>query len=235
MSRAPEAPLRVVEVFSSLQGEGLWLGQRHAFVRLAGCNLRCGYCDTPGSRAADAGAPWPAARLEAELSRLFAGRAHQAVSWTGGEPLLQAERLVPLLAWARQQGVKNLLETNGTLVQAFRQAAPACDLAAVDIKLPSATGVELWSEHLEFLRVAPEKTFVKVVLTAATTRAEWRQVIRLLQEASPKIPLVLQPATEHGGQKAPAPADAVFFLRQAAALLKDVRLIPQWHPVWDLP
>jgi organic radical activating enzyme len=226
--------MRVVEIFSSLQGEGLWLGQRHAFVRLAGCNLRCRYCDTPKTRSAAAGRPWPDGKIQAALSRLFSAQKHEAVSWTGGEPLLQAEALPRLMKWVRRQGVKNLLETNGTMAEAFRKAAPFCDLASVDVKLPSSIGRETWSNHLEFLRVAPEKSFVKVVLTSRTTKAEWRQLIRLMQESAPDIPLVLQPATACGGETPAAPEAVIFFLRQAAALLKDVRLIPQWHPVWGL-
>ncbi|MDD5628098.1 MAG: 7-carboxy-7-deazaguanine synthase QueE [Elusimicrobia bacterium] len=229
-----KAGVRLIEVFSSLQGEGLWLGQRHAFVRLAGCNLSCRYCDTPRSREASAGRSWSAAELKAELSRLFKGKKHDAVAWTGGEPLLQAAALPALMRWAQGRGVKNLLETNGTMVEAFRLVEPYVDLASVDIKLPSAAGQELWSEHLEFLRVAPKKSCVKVVLTARTTKAEWRTLIRLMQEAGPDIPLVLQPATPRGGEQPPKPEAALFFLRQASALLKDVRLIPQWHPVWGL-
>jgi organic radical activating enzyme len=227
--------LRVAEVFSSLQGEGLWLGQRHAFVRLAGCNLSCRYCDTPRTRKASAGRPWPDEAVRAVLSRLFLGRKHAAVSWTGGEPLLQAAALPPLMRWVRARGVKNLLETNGTMPAAFRDVEPFVDLASVDIKLPSAIGRESWSEHLEFLRVAPEKCYVKAVLTSRTTKAEWRQLIRLMQEAAPNMPLVLQPATARGGEAPADPESVIFFLKQASALLKDVRLVPQWHPVWGLP
>ena len=226
--------LRLDEVFSSIQGEGLWLGQRTLFVRLAGCNLRCRYCDSRRA-ASGKGALWTPRRLRRELEARLSERPHAAVSWTGGEPLLQARALRPELAWVRGRGIRNLLETNGTLVDEFRLVAPLCDLVAVDLKLPSAADRELWSRHLEFLRVAPEKSFVKTVLTARTTRAEWRQVIRLMHESSPDIPLVLQPATPCGGEKPPAPREAVFFLRQASALLKDVRLIPQWHPVWGVP
>lgn len=225
---------RIVEVFSSLQGEGLFLGERQVFVRFGGCNLHCDYCDEPGTIPIPSGEVWTRRRLAAEIVRLDAGRRHRSVSWTGGEPLLHDAFLAPMLAWARGRGFRNYLETNGTRVQAFRRLAPLCDAVAMDIKLPSATGRRTWSEHLEFLRVAPKKTFAKIVLTSATTAAEWRQVIRLMQESAPDIPLVLQPATPFGGVEPIRPESALKFLGQAQALLKNARLIPQWHPVWGM-
>lgn len=226
---------RIVSVFSSLQGEGIFLGQRQVFVRFGGCNLHCDYCDEPDTIPIPSGAVWSRRRLRAAIEDLGRERSHEAVSWTGGEPLLHGEFLSPMMRWARGRGLKNYLETNGTRVSALRRLAGLCDAVAMDIKLPSATGRETWSEHLEFLRVVPEKTFVKVVLTSTSTEAEWRQVIRLMQESSPNIPLVLQPATPFAGAGTIPPSLAVKFLHQAQALLKDVRLIPQWHPVWGLP
>lgn len=227
---------RVVEVFSSLQGEGVWLGQRQVFVRFGGCNLHCDYCDEPDTIPIPSGEPWPSDKLKAEIERLAAEPKAGSVSWTGGEPLLHAKFLAPMMKWAREKGLKNYLETNGTQVRAYRGLVNLCDMTAMDVKLPSSTGRETWSEHLEFLRlVPPDKGFAKVVLTEKSTAAEWRQVIRLMQEVSPQIPLVLQPATPFAGVGAIEPALCVQFLRQASALIKDVRLIPQWHPVWDLP
>lgn len=229
-----EKAARVVEVFSSIQGEGICLGQRQVFVRLGGCNLNCDYCDEPRTIPIPSGEIWPRRKLQEAIERLLAERPHEAVSWTGGEPLLHPAFLEPMMAWARKKGVKNYLETNGTRLEALRLLAPLCDTVAMDLKLPSATGREHWSDHLEFLRVAPDKTFVKCVLTSKTTAAEWRQVIRLMQEVSVKIPLILQPATARPGVEAVSPELALKFLRQAAALLKDVRIIPQWHPIWGL-
>jgi 7-carboxy-7-deazaguanine synthase len=225
---------RIVEIFSSIQGEGPRLGDHQIFVRLGGCNLNCDYCDEPDTIPIPSGEVWSADKVKKTILALEKKRRHASVSWTGGEPLLHPAFLKPMLAWARERGLKNYLETNGTRVQAFRALAPLCDWVAMDLKLPSATGRETWSEHLEFLRVAPEKTFAKVVLTSKTTQAEWRQVIRLMQEVSTNVPLVLQPATEREGTTAIDPGTAVQFLRQADALLKDVRIIPQWHPVWGL-
>lgn len=226
---------RIIEVFSSLQGEGVCLGQRQVFVRLGGCNLNCDYCDTPASIPIPAGELWSRKKLQTQIEKRLTERTHAAISWTGGEPLLHEAFLAGVMSWARKKGLKNYLETNGTRVEAFRRLAPLCDTVAVDIKLPSAVGRTFWSEHLEFLRVAPDKTFAKVVLTERSTEAEWRQVIRLMQEVSTNIPLILQPATPFGGVGTIAPESAVRFMRQAASLIKDVRLIPQWHPVWRLP
>ena len=61
------SPMNLVEIFSSIQGEGLFVGCRQVFVRLAGCNLFCRYCDTRDSFAVPA-----AARVETEAgSRMF--------------------------------------------------------------------------------------------------------------------------------------------------------------------
>jgi organic radical activating enzyme len=139
-----------------------------------------------------------------------------------------------MMHWARRQGLKNYLETNGTRPQALRLLAKLCDTVAMDLKLPSATGRETWSEHLEFLRAVPEKIFVKAVLTERSTEAEWRQAMRLMQEV-PSVPLVLQPSTPFAATRPIEPARVLRFLRLARALLKDVRLIPQWHPIWGLP
>lgn len=234
MKLSDASSARMVEVFSSIQGEGPRLGDRQIFVRLGGCNLHCDYCDEPDTIPIPSGEVWSADKVKKEILRLNAERPHAAVSWTGGEPLLHVKFLEPMMAWAKTKGLKNYLETNATLPAELAKLAPLCDWISLDLKLPSATGRETWSPHLECLRIAPEKTFAKVVLTSKTTDAEWRQVIRLMQEVSTNIPLILQPATPRPGTEPLEPAQVVRFLKQAGALIKDVRLIPQWHPVWGL-
>ncbi len=107
----PQRPtLRITEVFASLQGEGLRQGEPTLFVRLAGCNLRCAWCDTKSAWRGGREVPVPdilgAVRF---LRQMF------PATWiclTGGEPLLQETG--PLIRALRRDGFKVQVETNGT-------------------------------------------------------------------------------------------------------------------------
>ncbi len=121
--------MKVVEVFRSIQGEGTQAGRPCVFVRLAGCNLRCTWCDTPYAQD-EAGEEVPLADVVTRV--LEAGPGMCCV--TGGEPLLQpdAPDLVrALLAAGRDVQVM----TNGSLPL---HAVPREAVLAVDVKTPWA-------------------------------------------------------------------------------------------------
>ena len=112
-ARATSRSLRVSEVFDSLQGEGPFCCRRALFVRLAGCNLRCPFCDTKYSLDPRAGKKLDIGGL---VERIAAG-GYGLVVFTGGEPLLQRSALNA--AVEAIQGLEEpplvQLETNGTL------------------------------------------------------------------------------------------------------------------------
>ncbi|MEK7381867.1 MAG: 7-carboxy-7-deazaguanine synthase QueE [Elusimicrobiota bacterium] len=226
---------RMIEVFSSLQGEGLRVGERQIFVRLGGCNLHCDYCDEPDTIDIPSGKVESAGFVKSAIARLDRGHRHRCVSWTGGEPLLHPAFLAPLMRWVRARGLKNYLETNGTLSAAMRALAPLCDVVAMDMKLPSSTGRATWDLHRAFLEEAPRGTFVKVVLTARSTEAEWRRVLALLRGAQRRLPLVLQPATAMHGADTIPPKRCLRFESMARRVVRDVIIVPQWHHDWHLP
>jgi 7-carboxy-7-deazaguanine synthase len=105
-------PLRVVEVFHSVQGEGVSAGEPATFLRLAGCNLACGWCDTPYSwnwKLYDRAQFSVPHDIDQVLERI--GTPERLIV-TGGEPLLQAEALERLLP--RVTAFVEV-ETNGTV------------------------------------------------------------------------------------------------------------------------
>jgi 7-carboxy-7-deazaguanine synthase len=124
--------LRVTEIFHSLQGESLTSGCPTVFVRLTGCPLRCGYCDT---EYAFQGGEWM--ELPEILERV-AGYRPRYVTVTGGEPLAQRNCLTLLRALC-DAGYTVSLETSGAL------AVDAVDprvVKVMDLKTPGSGEVE---------------------------------------------------------------------------------------------
>lgn len=100
---------RVYETFSSIQGESTFAGCPCFFIRFAGCNLNCDYCDTVKARPFDAGCDMTQEQLVATVL----GSGIDLVELTGGEPLMQKD--VPgLAAELIRLGKTVLIETNGS-------------------------------------------------------------------------------------------------------------------------
>lgn len=104
--------LQLAEIFYSVQGEGTWTGTPAIFVRLAGCNLSCSFCDTDYSLKFLAGVAEIVARVRAE------GGDCPTVILTGGEPLAQREALA-LIDALRADGRRVHIESNGTIATAL--------------------------------------------------------------------------------------------------------------------
>lgn len=180
---------RISEVFDSLQGEGLYLGERQIFVRFFGCNLKCRFCDTVSEKFAEC----RVADLMKKIKRCRGD--YHSISFTGGEPLQQKDFLKEALRATRQEGFKNYLETNGTLPEALEEVISHLDIVAMDLKLPSSTGIEqVWDEHFHFLEIASQKeVFLKAVICRSTKKDDLRESVRLIKEANRSAVLVLQP------------------------------------------
>jgi 7-carboxy-7-deazaguanine synthase len=121
--------MNISEIFYSLQGEGRNQGAPCLFIRLAGCNLHCRYCDT--EYALTGGTEMDAEAILSEVSRANP----RLVCITGGEPLLQADALIPVLEELRRRGIAVEIETNGTLD--FITLQPYATIC-MDVKCPSS-------------------------------------------------------------------------------------------------
>ena len=150
-SAAAADRLRITEIFCSLQGESRTAGWPTVFVRLTGCPLRCGYCDTAY---AFHGGEWR--EIDAIVGKVEShGVRHVCV--TGGEPLAQ-KRCIQLLAKLCDAGFVVSLETSGAIDIA--EVDPRV-MRVVDIKTPGSGEVERnrW-ENLPLLTAHDQLKFV---------------------------------------------------------------------------
>jgi 7-carboxy-7-deazaguanine synthase len=180
---------KINDIFESVQGEGIYLGEEQLFVRFFGCNLGCKFCDTK----IDNFREYDAQQLLAELKGY--PNIYHSVSFTGGEPLLQKDFLKEAMALTKKAGYKNYLETNGVLHQELEELIDLVDFIAMDVKLPSSTGQRsFWQEHSKFLKVASRKeVFLKAVVCEDTKESDLRQAVDLIKEINQGLILVLQP------------------------------------------
>jgi 7-carboxy-7-deazaguanine synthase len=200
----------ISEIFSAIQGEAALVGERQIFVRLTGCNIRCGYCDqpealerrpgpcrieqTPGRRDWQVlDSPLPIASVVRAVDALWRQFPHHSISLTGGEPLLQSRRVVALAEQMAERGWPVMLETNGTLTPALTRALPWLTYVSMDLKLPSVDGERVApGTQRGFLDVALRAgvtTWVKVVIGSATDGDQFDEAIDTVARA----------ATERGG------------------------------------
>ena len=253
-----QATAHLTELFSSVQGEGPYVGLRQVFVRFYGCHRRCVFCDSPETVTAWQPAGFKPASLRLEktpgardfesvpnpvtprqLIDLIArmdrpSGVHHSVAFTGGEPLLHAPFLREVLPLVEHLGLRTYLETAGDLYHELDQLLPWVDIAAMDIKLPSVTKNEAaWGSHKHFLERCVQNdvdVFAKVIVSADTDPADLDQAVKLVQEAAPQTLFVLQPMTPFGDAKnPPTSAQLLAWQARAGAVLPHVRVIPQCH------
>ena len=126
----PNRKLPVNETFLSIQGESTQAGRLCFFIRLAGCNLNCSYCDTEYAQGEESGTPMTIEHIasQAKISKV------RLVEVTGGEPLIHAN--TPALCQALiDEGLEVMVETNGSLPLSL---LPPAVRKIVDCKTPSS-------------------------------------------------------------------------------------------------
>ncbi len=241
----PLTELPLVEIFSSIQGEGVLVGYRQVFLRLPQCNLDCRYCDTdfaptefcqvedpPGSGTVHNLTNPVALSAVVPLIEKWcqqAPGAHHSISITGGEPLLHHELLRHWLPELRKL-LPIYLETNGTLPGELETLIPHIDWVSMDVKLPSVSGLDIDRKtQLKFLQISHRtKCYVKLVVGKETTAEELTAAAQLVASVSESIPLILQPVTIDE-QVGVSTRHLLAMQQRVAELHPTVRIIPQTH------
>lgn len=253
----PSAPVQ--EVFSSIQGEGVYVGKRQIFVRFAHCHLKCAYCDTPMTSATGQcfvetvpgqskgqghnyqeilENPLNVEALWAVIQQLWPLAKHHSISFTGGEPLLYHRLLADLFPILQANHMPTYLETSGTQPEFLEPVLAQISIIAMDIKLPSSTQEPpQFSNHQAFYDLAitnpNTELFIKLVFNDKTSPEEFSAVAEIVKNR--KTPIILQPQTSLETRQVVTQPHVILaaenFLSQ---YFDDVRVIPQTHKMLNV-
>ncbi len=208
--------MHLIELYKSVQGESSFAGLPCIFVRLAGCNLRCAWCDSVYTFSG--GTAYTAEQILGEVEALAPCR---LVEFTGGEPMLQARELLPLMGTLLERGFELMIETSG---ERPLGEVPKAVHKIVDVKCPGA-GAAANSFRMENLEALTARDEVKFVLSSRLDYEFARDFIREHALGTRVGGVLLSPAF----QQAPSP------LRTADNMALDPRLVVDWMLEDGLP
>ena len=242
------------EIFSSIQGEGPYVGERHLFVRFCACHRKCIYCDTnteltdycmvekqPGSGEFEQIKNAMSVSQVADLIReIDAKTRNKQISITGGAPLMQSRFLLKLLPILKSEGHKIYLETAGDLTKELKSIIEWIDVVAMDIKLESVTEEPAtFPAHWQFLKLCRDynvEVFTKLILSAHTDEDELMEAAKGIRKSGGEDTLVIiQPMTKAEKTDAVPSVEQLFrWQDQVTSVLPNVRVIPQTHKMLEM-
>ncbi|MDD6268902.1 MAG: putative 7-carboxy-7-deazaguanine synthase QueE [Oscillospiraceae bacterium] len=213
---------KVAEIFSSINGEGTRAGELAVFVRLAGCNLNCSYCDTMWANSADT----PFTEMTAqEIKAALLETGIRNVTLTGGEPLIHENVYELLSVLSDEEDISLEIETNGSVSIEQFAGLENRPIFTLDYKLPSS-GMEnkmVLNENLPFIE---KKDCIKFV---AGSETDLERAFEITEKygLTEKCHVYLSPVFGKLG-----PAFMVEFMKKNT--LNNVRLQLQLHKfIWD--
>lgn len=220
--------MKIIEIFDSIDGEGIRIGQPATFIRLAGCNLRCSYCDTVYSLF---GEETPCEYTEMTIDEIISkvNTSYKRITLTGGEPLIHDEsrQLVNRLT---EMGCEVNIETNGAVdIVKFLDSITHKDklFFTIDYKLPSSgmTDKMLWDN---FLNLRP-RDVIKFVAGSEEDIELTIEIVKKLKKVYSKMPHIFIGAV-YGMLDAKRLVDVIL----KEPVLSDARFQVQLHKIiWD--
>ena len=177
--------VRLFEIFTSVEGEGILYGTKTLFVRLAGCPFTCFYCDTKESLPLNSGTEYTID----EANKLIDSNLHDQtykVNFTGGDPLIQHQAVAQLAKHIQNKKIPTYLESSCFDIDRFNHVLPFIDIVKIEFKTKDSDFVD--SEHYEKLightmkcleaSVTSKKTtYVKIVVSSKTQLNEFKKLV----------------------------------------------------------
>ncbi|WP_178648588.1 7-carboxy-7-deazaguanine synthase QueE [uncultured Methanobrevibacter sp.] len=226
----------IIEIFSSFQGEGPYVGQRQIFVRFAGCNLDCNYCDTNKSKSEKSGKNMTVQEVADKINSLKTPDC-KVVSFTGGEPSLYPEFISEV---SKKIDLNVLLETNGTLPDNII-SIENLDIVSLDIKLPEhfkEYNKDILSNEVKTLTLLIARSitvYCKIVTLPTTKTSTIKEVIEILSESilnKNNLKIDIQPSSPISDWK--DNTEKLFEFSEIAGEHFEVATIPQIHTILNI-
>ena len=176
--------VRLFEIFTSVEGEGILYGTKTLFVRLAGCPFTCFYCDTKESLPLDSGTEYTIEEANQLIDSNLKNQTYK-VNFTGGDPLIQHEAVALLAKHIQDKKIPTYLESSCFDIDRFNHVLPFFDIVKIEFKTKDSDFVD--SKHYEKLIVhamkclessvkAKKITYIKIVVSSKTQLNEFKEL-----------------------------------------------------------
>jgi len=199
--------IRIFELFTSVEGEGILYGTKTLFVRLAGCPFTCFYCDTKESLPLDSGKEYDIQEAFQLIDSNLKKQTYK-VNFTGGDPLVQHEAVAVLAKYVQSKKIPTYLESSCFDSNKFNHVLPFMDIIKIEFKTKDSKFVD--SKHYEQLienamnclksSVSEKKiTYIKIVVSAKTELDDFNNLVNSIFNSVSKDQIdgfVIQPTNE---------------------------------------
>ena len=203
-----KARARVSEIFTSIEGEGIFVGKKTLFIRFSGCHLKCRWCDTKYALPLDSGTEYQIDEIEDLIIRELQPFTYK-VNFTGGEPLLQTDAVIKLADFIKKQtNLKTYIESSCFDSELFSKVLPYIDICKIEFKTDDSKVVEnevydsLLLNEIKCLELAVESnktTYIKIVVTNSTNLESFKNLVYNISKKirpSDIVGFIIQPS--HG-------------------------------------
>jgi 7-carboxy-7-deazaguanine synthase len=233
-----KARARVSEIFTSIEGEGIFVGKKTLFIRFSGCHLKCRWCDTKYALQLDSGTDYQINEIKDLIIKELQPFTYK-VNFTGGEPLLQTEAVIELADFVKKQtNVKTYMESSCFDSELFSKVLPYIDICKIEFKTDDSRVVEdeeydnLILNEIKCLELAVESnkaTYIKIVVTNSTNLESFKNLVYNISEKikpSDILGLIIQPSF---GIDQPTVNKLLDTYDIVQPMFPEVRIIPQLH------
>ena len=233
-----KARARISEIFTSIEGEGIFVGKKTLFIRFSGCHLKCKWCDTKYALPLDSGTEYQIDEIEDLILRELQPFTYK-VNFTGGEPLLQTDAVIELAGFIKKQtNLKTYIESSCFDSELFSKVLPYIDICKIEFKTADSKVVEnkdydnLLLNEIKCLELAVESnktTYIKIVVTNSTDLDSFKNLVyNISKKIKPSdiLGFIIQPSF---GIDQPTVNKLLDTYDIVQPMFPEVRIIPQLH------